>query len=66
MFEIDIVVGKVSKHSRGHRNTEGRRGEQEGCAAVSCEVSCNHTPTASGTGHGVHPFSRVLSSHSLR
>ena len=58
--------GTPSEHNRGHWNTEGKRGEHEGCAAVSCEVSCNNTPGAGGMGHRVHPFSRVLSSHSLR
>ena len=51
---------------KGTRKGRGGGGAQEGWATVSCEVSCIVKPAAGGTGHRVHPFSHVHSSHSLR
>ena len=58
--------GTPRGQNRGQRNTEGKGGAQERWATVSCEVSCIIRPAAGGTGHRVHPFSHVHSSHSLR
>ena len=54
-------------NTKGNRARKGRGGSaKEGRATLSCNVSCIMRPAASGTGHRVHPFTRVHSSHSLR